>query len=359
MRRRAFLAGVGALSLASRVANAAGTRRWHLPDEAAPHRRTFMQWPVSRIVHPDAAFLELLQLTIAEIANTIVEFEPVVMLMGDAHIPSARRKLSKEVEIWNIRTEDLWARDSGPVFVTGAAGDQAVMNLNFNGWGGKQLHFHDGQIAARVAEWLELPLIDSSVTGELGGLDWDGHGTLIAHESSWVNPNRNDEPRDVIERRLLDALGAEKMIWAPGVSGADITDYHIDSLARFVAPGVVLIQLPEEVTPDNPWAEAALETWHILKSANASNGNPIELIEITDPRDTRVISPDFVASYANYYVCNGAVIAAEFGDRNADGTALQALQNAYPDREVVALNVDALGEVGGGIHCATQQQPAV
>ena len=318
-----------------------------------------MQWPVNRIVHPDAAFLDLLQQTIADVANAIVEFEPVVMLMDNSYMPSARRRLSEAVEIWNIPTEDLWARDSGPVFVNDAGGQQAVMDLNFNGWGGKQYHFNDGQIAARVAEWLDLPLIDSGVTGELGGLDWDGHGTLIAHESSWVNPNRNAESREVIERRLLDALGADRMIWAPGVAGADITDYHIDSLARFVAPGTVLIQVPDGPSPDNPWAEAALETRDILKRSTAANGQPLRLIEIPDPWDVRVLSPDFVASYANFYVCNDAVIAAEFGDDEADQIAVNALRNAYPEREIITMNVDPLGEVGGGIHCATQQQPDV
>jgi agmatine deiminase len=359
VNRRGFIAGAGALAITPRLARAAGNQAWHLPDEGEAHQRTFMQWPVSRQVHPDAVFLEMLQRTIADIANSIVAYEPLVMLVGPAHIASARRRLSSEIEIWDIPTEDLWARDSGPVFVTDDNGRQAVMNLNFNGWGGKQVHRHDGQIAERVAEWLELPLIDSGVTGELGGLDWDGHGTLIAHESSWVNTNRNNEPRALIENRLLHALGARKMIWAPGVAGKDITDYHIDSLARFVAPGEVLIQVPDRVTPESPWAAAALETRNILEKATAANGEKLKLIEIPDPWDTRITTPNFVASYANYYICNGAVIAAQFGDAEADEIAADALKTAFPDREIVTLNVDPLGEVGGGIHCATQQQPAV
>lgn len=359
MNRRRFLAGAGALALTPDLAKAATGQPFHLPDEGEPHHRTFMQWPVSRQVHPDSVFLQVLQQTIADIANTIVDFEPVVMLMGKVHISSARLRLSSEVEIWDIPTEDLWARDSGPVFVTTDTGDQAVMNLNFNGWGGKQIHRHDGQIAARLAEWLGLKLINSGVTGELGGLDWDGHGTLIAHESSWVNSNRNTVTRDVIERRLLDALGAQKMIWAPGVTGKDITDYHIDSLARFVAPGVIMIQVPERVTPENPWSAAALRTRDILGHANTAAGKKIQLIEIPDPWDIRITTPGFVASYANFYICNDAVISAEFGDREADEIALEALKDAFPGREVIAMNVDPLGEVGGGIHCATQQQPAV
>lgn len=349
MKRRSFLAG---LSMAAVARPSFAGPRWHMPAEEARHARTFMQWPVDRRVHPDAVFLDMLQTSIADVANTIAEFEPVVMLMAAEHEASARRKLSDMVEIWDIPTNDLWARDSSPVFVKRGAED-AVMSLNFNGWGGKQPHIHDAQIAARIAYRLGLPLLDSGVLGEAGGLESDGHGTLIAHESSWVNPNRNpDLTRTEIETRLLRALGADRMVWAPGVSGADITDYHIDSLARFSAPGTIVIQMPEAVDPADPWSVAAFETFDILKTA----GFTMEVIP--EPYDTRVTDADFVASYVNYYVCNGAVICAAFGDRQADEVAVDTLRRLYPERDVIALDVDPIGEVGGGIHCATQQQPA-
>ena len=85
----------------------------------------------------------------------------------------------------------------------------------------------------------------------------------------------------------------------------------------------------------------------------------LEVDVIPEPDFRRVKSLDFVASYANYYVCNGAVIAAQFGDKDTDAEAVAALKRHYPGREIVALNVDALGELGGGIHCATQQMPKV
>ncbi|MDG1432323.1 MAG: agmatine deiminase family protein, partial [Paracoccaceae bacterium] len=137
------------------------------------------------------------------------------------------------------------------------------------------------------------------------------------------------------------------------VKGQDITDYHIDALARFVRPGVVLIQLPDEVIPGDPFSRAAWETHDILKASPHVS----EIIVIPEPRTSRVTSADFVASYVNYYLCNGAVIAAQFGDRATDRIAEDMLGELYPDREIVMMNVDAIGEVGGGIHCATQQQP--
>ncbi|NNF78165.1 MAG: agmatine deiminase family protein [Rhizobiales bacterium] len=324
-----------------------------VPSEEAPHDRTFMQWPVSRKVHRERAFLDSLQQTIADIANTISEFEPVIVLAAKENHRAALRRLSSSVELWDVPTEDLWCRDSGPLFAKQADGSLAVSHIQFNGWGKKQGHTRDGRIAAAVAQRLGVPVVPSGLKGEAGGIEHDGHGLLMAHESSWVNKNRNPGlSRGEIEKRLLAAYGAAKMIWSPGVWGEDITDYHIDSLARFTGPGRVLINLPDEPDRKNPFHLAALDTHDKLVASK------LEVDVIPEPVRRRIKSIDFVASYANYYVCNGAVIAAQFGDRQTDQIALKALKKYYPDREVVALNVDALGEVGGGIHCATQQMPA-
>lgn len=354
-----FGATMSSASFAGQARRTALPAGFYLPEEAGRHLRTFMQWPVNRTVHTDGVFLQILQGTIAQLANTISEFEPVVVLMANEHQGMARKKLSAKVEIWDIATDDLWCRDSGPSFVVDGKGGLAVTQLNFNGWGNKQVHSNDGQIARRVAERLGLTVYDNGLTGEAGGVEQDGSGTLIAHESSWVIANRNRMGRDKVEGLLLEALGAKSLIWAPGIKGADITDYHIDALARFVRPGVVVIQMPKEIDPDDPWSKSAFETHGILKAARDARGQPFEIVMLPEPSKPRVTSTDFVASYVNYYVCNGAVISAEFGDPVTDREAVNTLNKLYPGREVVALNVDPIGETGGGIHCATHEQPAV
>lgn len=348
-------------SLASCAAPTAMRRPYYwMPEESEPHERTFMQWPVSKTVHPDPVFRDMIQQSIADVANAIVEFEPVVMLMDDRFAKTARGKLSAAVEIWDIPTDDLWCRDSGPCFVRNERGDLAVRHFSFNGWGDKQVHGHDGKIAAAVADRLGLDLLDNDLVGEPGGLESDGEGTVIAHESSWVIENRNAGSKAEVEAKILDAVGATHMIWAPGVKGQDITDYHIDALARFTEPGTILIQLPdEEDANDDPFAASAYETHDILAAASDANGKKFEIVVLPQPYDIRVKADDFVASYVNYYVCNGAVIAAQFGDKMADAEAKETLSELYPGREIVMLNVDPIGECGGGIHCATQQQPMI
>lgn len=343
--------------MASAASSAIGLPEgFFVPAEEDRHERTFMQWPVNRRVHPDKWFLEDLQRTIAEIANTISDFEPVVMLMAEDHRRSARQLLSQDVQIWDVPTDDLWCRDAGPLFAINETGALAVSGIRFNGWGDKQVHDKDELVARRVADLLGLTVYESGLTGEPGGVEWDGRGTLLAHESCWLNPNRNVLSKTEIESRLLAAYGADKIIWAPGVAGLDITDDHIDALARFVRPGTVIIQVPFP-EDDDPFSNSARKTLSILKTARDASGKLLEVVEIPSPAQTRVQSEEFVSSYVNYYVCNGAVICAEFGDPDTDQEVVGILGELYPDREIVSLNVDAIGETGGGIHCATQQQP--
>lgn len=330
---------------------------FRVPEEAGPHERTFMQWPVSRTVHRDAGFLAALQAAVARVANTIAAFEPVVMLIAKPHQQSARRLLGGHVELWDFATEDLWCRDSGPLFAVDGAGRRAIVQLNFNGWGNKQVHVEDGRIARRVADRLDIPVLDSGLVGEAGGVETDGQGTLIAHESCWVNTNRNGMVRAEIERRLLAAYGAQTIVWADGLKGADITDYHIDALARFAAPGHVVIQIGDAIDPADKWSKAAFATRQALLGAKDAAGRSFQMTRLPEPRRPRVRARDFVASYVNYYVCNRAVVMAEFGDRETDLEAQRTIARLYPGREVVAIDVDAIGEAGGGIHCATQQMP--
>ncbi len=333
---------------------------FRMPLEAERHARTFMQWPSRAAIYGSRKELETVRTSIALIASTIARFEPVVMLAGPDQVAAVQQTLGAHIEVWPIKTEDLWCRDSGPTFVRSADGALAISELNFNGWGNKQPHADDQRIARRVAEKLGLRVFDNGVVGEGGGVETDGAGTLLAHESSWVIPSRNRRTKAEVEGLLLEALGAERMIWAPGVKGADITDYHIDALARFVKPGQVLIQLPRKKSTSDPWSLSAFETYEILKRAKDASGRPLDIVVIPepDPEEIRSLSDDFVSSYVNYYVCNGAVIGAEFGDDKADAAAKDILRQLYPDREIVSLNIDPIGEAGGGIHCATQQQPA-
>lgn len=189
------LSGLSLAISGSLGASTAAGQGFKVPGQSRRHERTFMQWPVNRQIHTDSIFLDMLQGSIAQIANAIAEFEPVVMLMDAQFEKAARRKLGKKIEIWDVPTDDLWCRDSGPLFIVNHRRELATVDFNFNGWGNKQPHTYDGRIAKRVSDRLGVPLIDSGLVGEAGGVEADGDGTLLAHESSWINANRNAQPK--------------------------------------------------------------------------------------------------------------------------------------------------------------------
>lgn len=327
--------------------------RFHVPAEDEPHEMTFMQWPVSASVYPDKSFLKHVQKTIVRIANTISEFEPLVLLADKSHHETIKKHVSSRVDLWDIPTDDLWCRDAGPIFATNGRKLQ-VQHIKFNGWGNRQSHKNDGKIAERVAERLGIAIQPFDLQGEAGGVEQDGFGTLIAHESSWIHQNRNPHmTKTQIESALLSAYGADRIIWSKGVKNLDVTDYHIDSLVRFTKKRTCLINLPDTPDMSDEFHAAAFATFDALTVA----GLDVEVI--SEPNTRRIHDQDFVASYANYYVCNGGVIMSQFGDRETDALAKAALQRHFANREVITLNVDALGELGGGIHCATHEMPRV
>ncbi|MCX4750070.1 agmatine deiminase family protein [Kitasatospora sp. NBC_01287] len=366
--RRALLgtAGLGAVGLALGSQVLAGSTafaadgaapRARVPSDDVPHTRTWMSWPSRKSVW--GRQLGGVQDDIALIARTIARYEPVVMCAPDDYsVREAQDACGPSVSvIGSIPTDDLWMRDIAPVFRRDGRGGLQAVGLNFNGWGRKQVHTDDAHVAENVAHLTGLPFVRADFVGEGGGIETDGDGTVMATESSLVNKNRNRGwSRDEVEAAVLDAYGADRMIWVPGIKGKDITDDHIDVTSRFVRPGVVLVQLPPD-DRDDAWARDAREQFAVLSGATDARGRRLRVIRVDGPDTVRSRRSDFVDSYLNFHVVNGAVIAAQFGDAYKDAAAKRTLEAAFPGREVIQLDVDRLMAGGGGIHCSTMQEP--
>lgn len=317
-----------------------------------------MCWPSTPSVYGGrGAYYESVQETIGRLAAVIAEREPVTMLAAASVHPLAARLCGPRVQLLDVATDDMWARDSGPVFVRTSSGAKAAVDFNFNAWGGKQAHAKDTLVARAIAASAGCDRVETHLVGEGGGLEYDGDGTLILTESCWVNDNRNPGlSRGEIEIELKRLIGVETVIWTPGVRGLDITDGHIDGSVRIVRPGVLMMAFNPEDTTEN--ADAHIEANNILSRARDARGRAFEIVEIEDALETRSRRADFFSAYANYYVGNGALYSPEFGDVRADALARDAFERLYPDREVVMLNLDRIYENGGGAHCVTQQEPA-
>ncbi|WP_234440806.1 agmatine deiminase family protein [Streptomyces rimosus] len=335
-----------------------------MPAEWEPHARMYLAWPPYGSLWGDQA--PAAQRDIARLACTLAEYEPVTLLVGPEEEVRARRACGVAVEVVPIPVDDLWIRDTGPVVVTpsGAPADAACrgVDFHFNGWGGKQRHPDDGRVARRLLAHEGITRIDAAITAEGGSFETDGEGTLLVAESSLVNANRNPGlTRGRIEAELERVLGVRRVVWVAGVRGEDITDCHIDSIARFVAPGVVLLSRPWQGNGPDVWTRVYEQARGVLEQARDARGRRLEIVEVPEP-DPYAIGergPEFLASYLNYCVANGVVVLPRFGDRRADDRAAGILRELHPGREIRQVAIDAVGEGGGGIHCATQQLPRV
>lgn len=368
MGRRRFLAAAGLTAAAAALTAAEGragaaarpaaAAAFRVPGEDVRHTRTWMAWPDSTSIW--GSTLNGVQTDIALIARTIAKYEPVYLCANSASAAKARSLCGSTVTVvTTIPVDDCWMRDTGPVFRSDGAGGLDAVGLNFNGWGDKQTHSKDALVAGRIAAYAGTAFTAAGLVGEGGAVEQDGAGTLMATRSSLVNRNRNPNmSQSQVEAALRTAYGASKVIWFDGVTGKDITDDHVDATSRFLAPGKALVQMP--LASDNDaFAKDARQQYQILSAATTAGGAPMTVEKLQGPDYNRIRSanPEFLASYANYYVCNGAVISGQFGDTRADTAAKATLTRLFPGRVIEQLNIDRLGTGGGGIHCVTQQQP--
>jgi agmatine deiminase len=332
---------------------------WFMPDEGEPHQRTWMAFGASKKIWRKKLLPDV-QRNLATIALAIAKYEPVSMLVRQSDLPLAQQLMGSKVELIVCPLDDLWMRDTGPVFVVTENNDKAAVDFNFNGWGGKQDFGYDAEVAAFVAQRAGVRRIQAEVILEGGGIEVDGHGTAIITESCVLNENRNPGvSKTQCEQKLKRLLGLEKIIWLPGIIGKDITDGHTDFYARFANPAVVVAGYdPDPKSSDHAVTKRHLE---ILRASTDATGRELEVVVLEAPSTVReqFANDDFAAGYINFYVCNGAVIAPEFGDKRTDLAAKQTLQRLFPERKVVQLNIDGIAAGGGGIHCTTQQEPMV
>ncbi|HEY6396572.1 MAG TPA: agmatine deiminase family protein [Solirubrobacteraceae bacterium] len=356
----AMLAG-DALARADGGGESAGTPAasgWYVPADTTRHERTWMSWPARRDIW--GSQLPGVQHDVARIARTVAKYEPVSMIARPRETRKAAAACGPSVHIVPMANDDLWMRDAGPVFLINGRGGLAGLDLNFNGWGGKQVHVNDARVARKILDLLGIERVRAPFVAEGGALETDGHGTAMATESSIVNANRNPgHSKAQITSWLRGYLGVRKVVWVPGLKGQDITDDHIDGLARFIHPGRVVVSQPADPHVSNAWARSGRQALRILSAATDAGRHKLHCVV---SRESSRIPPGhdpntFVNTYVNWYACNGAVLIPAFDDPGADTEARELVAHLYPERAVEQLRIDSIAAGGGGIHCATQEQP--
>jgi agmatine deiminase len=329
-----------------------------LPAEWERHEGTAMCWPVREDMWGDQ--FANAEAAHADVANAIAQFEPVTMVASPRASERAASMCGSGVEVIELPIDDSWFRDSGPIYVFDDEGARVATDWRFNSWGNKFLPYDDdAAVARRFAERAGHAIRSIDMVFEGGSLTGDGEGTLVTTTQCLMHPNRNPSMTQVdIEAHLLAELGTETVIWLPyGLALDDDTDGHVDNIAAFAAPGHLVLQGCND-RAEADWLRLDVDQ-RVARGAVDARDRSLEVtvvpvLPFADVDGERVVVP-----YLNYYVGNGFVVVPTCGNE-ADDDIVAMIGELYPGRETFGLDVGAvLAHGGGGIHCITQQIPAI
>ena len=324
--------------------------RW--PAEWETHSATWLSWPHNRETWSgvfDSALAEYIQF-----AKTIASFEPVHICAAGAAADVADSTVGalSNVTIHGIATNDAWIRDHGPIFLastdgTSSSSSPALVDWRFNSWGEKYPPFDaDNLVPKLIARAANRKHFANEFILEGGAIDGNGKGIALTTASCVLNESRNQRTTAKrFERLLENQLAIDTVVWLEGDIPGDDTDGHVDQMARFVSEKTVVLATDERLP-------ALAQNKLRLKNS----GLGIALVQLPMPQQRQHRKKELPASYANFYILNGAVIVPTFDDPN-DARALSILAEQFDDREVIGLPATSLIVGLGAFHCLTQQEP--
>ena len=330
---------------------------YRMPAEWEPHDATWIAWPHNRSDWPGR--FGPIPWVYGEIVRKLSQVERVRILVEDRDLEeNAKRVLCKAgaqmdaVEFLHCRTNRVWTRDSGPLFVKNARGDVALTRWRFNAWAKYDDYRLDAKVPDAIARYMKIPVWDGGMVLEGGSIDVNGKGRLLTTEECLLSSVQARNPgmsRAEIERTLREFLGARRIVWLRNGIAGDDTHGHIDDIARFVEADTVVAAWESDRSDPNHAPLA--ENHRLLRAAG------LRVVKLPMPRPVVFAGRRLPASYANFYIANNLVLVPTFNDSN-DRVALSALAKLFPKRAVTGINCTDLIWGLGALHCMTQQQPA-
>jgi len=344
------------------------TMAYRMPAEWETHDATWIAWPHHEPDWPGK--LGPIPWVYAEIARVLHRFERVEILCHDEEVrQAAAEHLAAHGVDDNFRlhlapNDRVWVRDSAPTFVVGNDGRLALANWRFNAWAKYPNYARDATVGETIERITGLPRMEplrpddgARVVLEGGAIETDGQGTLLVTEECLLSPIQERNPglsRGDYEAIFQRYLGTRQTIWLGEGCEGDDTHGHVDDIARFVAPGVIVLAYEEDPADDENHRRS-LDNLERLELAGGRGA--LKIVKIPYPRPVTMRGERLPASYANFYIANGVVLVPTFNDP-ADRVALTTLAELMPDRQVVGIHAVDLVWGFGTLHCLTQQQPA-
>lgn len=328
---------------------------WKMPAEWEKHERTWMSFPASEYATP----AEESYRAWSAVANVASEYEPVTVLVDPAQEQIAKKYLSNAITTMICELDDSWLRDNGATFVVNSdSGKLGAIDWRFNAWGSLSFENYqkDDLVAGFMAERAQAQIIRSEMVNEGGGIHVNGKGLLLVTETVQLGQERNpDWTKSEVEQELKDRLGVEEIVWIRRGLTRDYEAYgtkgHIDIVACFADEQTILMH--DQQDQNHPDYSVSHEV-----AARLAELAGFQLVKVPAPKVLRDSHGFVDYSYINHYILNGAVLLCAFDDEN-DAEAKAILTDAYPGREIRLIDARPIFARGGGIHCITQQQPAV
>ena len=332
-----------------------------VPAEFEPQEAIWMQWP--------GYWEKDYETTFAKIADIISRFQKLHILYHSDQVYLDAQKAIGDLDAnpqnqniyWHaVPYDNAWMRDNGPIYVLNE-NELRVQNWDFNAWGGafgSDIPFNfDKNVPAKIGALLDLPVDSVDVVHERGNLEFNGVDTVILNWSTIGDPSRNlNYSKQQAERDLKEYFGVTNVIFIEGIPDRDLTRGHIDGIARFIGPkSVVVVQCTSKslCQPDSEDAEIYNQAAKIIEEAGFNViREPIEGIAIYNDQM-------FDTNYMNWLVGNGFVIAPGFGIMETDMLAKARIESYFPNREVYLIEMLSSWAAGGGVHCHTNDQPAI
>lgn len=351
----------------------ATAKAYSMPAEWEPHEATWLGWPHNTDDWPGK--FETIPWVYGEMIRRISEGENIYLIVRNKADTELAKRIIKSVGAPSDRinfvlhvTNRGWTRDTGPIFVKRKINNNetetAIVHFHFNGWAKYGNWRKDTKVPETAARLLGRELIHAEYEGqpfiiEGGGIELNGRGTLLTTEQCYLDPAiqvRNPGlGKHEIEATLKTYLGAKNFFWLAKGPVGDDTHGHIDDICRFVdARTLVLVR--ENNRKDENYAPLA-ENWDRIGDLRLEDGSKPEIVELPMPSPVYFDGQRLPASYANFYICNAAVIVPTFNDPN-DRVALGILAELFPRRPVIGIHALDLVWGFGSLHCLTQQQPA-
>ena len=344
---------------------------FRLPAEWEPQSGIILIWP-----HEDTdwrPYLNEITEVYLQMADAITCFEPLLITVHDTekvHSLLAERLTEgqmKRVTLFACDNNDTWARDVAPISLVsdkdpkGSLQALRLLDFCFNGWGEKFAAEKDNRINRQLydAGLLQGVLENhKDFVLEGGSIESDGDRTLFTTTGCLMAPHRNQPlTQEEIDKRLrLFFPNVERVVWLDyGQLAGDDTDGHIDTIVR-VAPNHTLLYIGCDDKEDEHYEDFRLLEEQ-LKQLRTIDGDPYHLLRLPMPDAIYDDGERLPATHANFLIINGAVLVPTYNQPEKDKVALDIIQEAFPDREIIGIDSRTIIRQHGSIHCLTMQLP--